>query len=98
METTILNVIYSHRDTWKCFGDHPTYSVFEGANTGEKRHLPQITFKHSSIVTDKYETRQCYPVQPRGVIVRYSAQIDSLIKGITIFVIEFLNIEYLSLN
>ncbi|XP_014270934.1 histone deacetylase 6 isoform X2 [Halyomorpha halys] len=85
MVETISNVIYSHRDVWKCFRDYPTYSIYEAASEDEKRHLPRIVFNHNVVQSDKYPTRDCYPIQSSDLFSKLNSRLDSLINSTKLF-------------
>lgn len=62
---TILNCIYSHRDYWKCLQAHKTYELKELENSpSNELHVVEQKFIGSGEPRpERFETRNCYPVQ-----------------------------------
>lgn len=77
-----MNVIYTHQDYWQC------YQFTEKYKLNEKSELPPIVKKHVPIAPfkfegeaklEKYETRNCYPVQSNETKELIKKRLDDLI-------------------
>ncbi|XP_012219597.1 histone deacetylase 6 isoform X2 [Linepithema humile] len=79
---TILNVIYAHRPYWKCYQYQDTHSVNSVTHNKEEianRHVIIVTYKGSEVKPDKYDTRNCYPVQSTEVFDAMDKKLNDLI-------------------
>lgn len=81
-----MNCIYTHKPYWKCLQIHGTYTKDEVAkNTRAKVKLHKVVQKFigsSQPTPEKYETRDCYPVQSTNETTRIKKRLDYL-KSIT---------------
>ncbi|KAG5329379.1 HDAC6 deacetylase, partial [Acromyrmex heyeri] len=78
---TILNVIYSHKPYWKCYQYQDTHSINSVTHSKEEianRHVVTMTFKGSEVKLEKYDTRNCYPVQSKETLEGRNATIEEL--------------------
>lgn len=80
---TILNVIYAHKPYWKCYQYQDTYSIHTTTHNKEElanRHIVTVTYKGSEIRLDKYDTRNCYPVQSKETLEGVEKKLNELIQ------------------
>ncbi|KYM93108.1 Histone deacetylase 6 [Atta colombica] len=80
---TILNVIYSHKPYWKCYQYQDTHSINSVAHSKEEianRHVVMMTFKGSEIKLEKYDTRNCYPIQSKETLEVMEKKLNELIQ------------------
>ncbi|XP_014256161.1 histone deacetylase 6 isoform X1 [Cimex lectularius] len=79
IQETILNVIYIHRDYWKCFRYHNVCSIHEPPGEEEERHLPVVRYEYDEPKPEKYQTRNCYPIQTQEFIKSVNLKLDDII-------------------
>ncbi|CAG4954053.1 unnamed protein product [Colias eurytheme] len=64
---SILNCIYAHRKHWRCFNYQPTYSIDTSiknvCDADKEKHTVVVRWEGDETKPEKYETRNCYPVQ-----------------------------------
>ncbi|XP_011060055.1 PREDICTED: histone deacetylase 6 isoform X4 [Acromyrmex echinatior] len=80
---TILNVIYSHKPYWKCYQYQDTHSINSVTHSKEEianRHVVTMTFKGSEVKLEKYDTRNCYPVQSKETLEVMEKKLNELIQ------------------
>ncbi|EZA54635.1 histone deacetylase 6 isoform X1 [Ooceraea biroi] len=80
---TILNVIYAHKPYWKCYQYQDTYNINSVTHNKEEmanRHIVMVTYKGSEVKPEKYETRNCYPIQSKEVLDTTEKKLDKLIQ------------------
>ncbi|KAG5344016.1 HDAC6 deacetylase, partial [Acromyrmex charruanus] len=80
---TILNVIYSHKPYWKCYQYQDTHSINSVTHSKEEianRHVVTMTFKGSEVKLEKYDTRNCYPVQSKETLEVVEKKLNELIQ------------------
>lgn len=83
-----MNCTYTHKPYWKCLQVHGTYTIDElkasqkSTRSQTKLHKVEQKFLGSKPVVDKYETRDCYPVQNNTETARIKKRLDYL-KAIT---------------
>lgn len=61
-----MNCIYTHRLYWKCLQGHKTYTVEESKMESNQSNLHKVVQKFigsGEPVPDRFETRNCYPLQ-----------------------------------
>lgn len=64
MRESILNCIYSHRNYFKCLQVHKTYDLQELKSNIKDLHIVEQKFIGSGEpLPERFETRNCYPVQ-----------------------------------
>ncbi|XP_018376605.1 PREDICTED: histone deacetylase 6 isoform X2 [Trachymyrmex cornetzi] len=83
IRNTILNVIYSHKPYWKCYQYQETHSINSVTHSKEEianRHVVTMTFKGSEVKLEKYDTRNCYPVQSKETLEVVEKKLDELIQ------------------
>lgn len=80
MQESILNCIYSHRNYWKCLQVHRTYDLDElKRNPTKDMHIVQQTFIGSSEpIPERFETRNCYPVQSNDQLQKIAERLQHL--------------------
>ncbi|XP_018917401.2 histone deacetylase 6 isoform X2 [Bemisia tabaci] len=79
---TILNVIYTHQDYWQCYQFTEKYKLNEKSELPPtvKKHVPIAPFKfEGEAKLEKYETRNCYPVQSNETKELIKKRLDDLI-------------------
>ncbi|KAG5326611.1 HDAC6 deacetylase, partial [Pseudoatta argentina] len=80
---TILNVIYSHKPYWKCYQYQDTHSINSVTHSKEEianRHVVTMMFKGSEVKLEKYDTRNCYPVQSKETLEVVEKKLNELIQ------------------
>ncbi|KAJ9582108.1 hypothetical protein L9F63_003564, partial [Diploptera punctata] len=78
---TILNVIYTHCDYWQCYHFQDKFSVHAESNKKMVQHIPTVKFLSSEKKPDKYETRNCYPIQSKEFIDGVTRRLNLLIAN-----------------
>lgn len=65
IQESILNCINSHRPYWKCLQIQKTYTLEELNNVNPQPNLHKViqTFKGGAPLSERFETRDFYPVQ-----------------------------------
>ncbi|RZF39849.1 hypothetical protein LSTR_LSTR000497 [Laodelphax striatellus] len=86
IQESILNVIYSHRNEWKCFQLQNAYSLKdlqqENRIIDERtQHLPFIVYDYKEEKPTVYQTRNCYPVRSDETVAHYDNWLNNLIAG-----------------
>lgn len=80
MMETIMNCIYSHRDYWKCLQMHKTYEskeLLQGPSSDF--HVVEQKFIGSGEPRpERFETRNCYPVQSNDELTKISERLQKL--------------------
>ncbi|XP_028048601.1 histone deacetylase 6 isoform X2 [Monomorium pharaonis] len=80
---TILNVIYAHKPYWKCYQYQDTHSINSVTHNKEElanRHVVTVMYKGSEVKPDKYDTRNCYPVQSKETLETVDKKLNQLIQ------------------
>lgn len=79
MQETILNCIYSHRSYWKCLQVHKTYNIEELQRmSSQDLHVVKQQFLGGEPRPERFETRNCYPVQSNETLKRISERLQHL--------------------
>ncbi|XP_055682363.1 histone deacetylase 6 isoform X4 [Lutzomyia longipalpis] len=80
VQETILNCISVQRAYWKCLQIHRTYGLEEVNNINPPRELHQVTtlFKGPLVRAERFETRNCYPVQDQECVRRNDERLQRL--------------------
>ncbi|KAG7310384.1 hypothetical protein JYU34_003157 [Plutella xylostella] len=63
---SILNCIYTHKPYWRCFNYQDTYSTDSIPNVcdgAKQKHTVVVRWEGDETRPDKFDTRDCYPVQ-----------------------------------
>ncbi|KAL0119653.1 hypothetical protein PUN28_007827 [Cardiocondyla obscurior] len=83
IRNTILNAIYVHKPYWKCYQYQDTYNTNSVTHNKEEianRHVVTTTYRGSEVKLDKYETRNCYPVQSKETLETIEKKLNELIQ------------------
>nr|CAD7261845.1 unnamed protein product [Timema shepardi] len=84
---TILNVIYAHREFWRCLvfqklralDSQEKSSVAVYVDTDEiQTHVPEVKFEGSEIKLSKFPTRNSYAVQTSAEIEEFEIRLENL--------------------
>lgn len=75
---TILNCIYSHRNYWKCLQVHETYDSKEIQSPSNDIHVVEQRFIKGDPRPERFETRNCYPVQSSESLRKISEHLQRL--------------------
>uniref|UniRef100_A0A1L8DWX0 Protein deacetylase HDAC6 n=1 Tax=Nyssomyia neivai TaxID=330878 RepID=A0A1L8DWX0_9DIPT len=80
VQETILNCISVQRKYWKSLQIHRTYGLEEVNNINPQRELHQVTtvFKGSTERPEKFDTRNCYPIQDQECVRRNDERLQRL--------------------
>ncbi|XP_059616905.1 histone deacetylase 6 isoform X2 [Phlebotomus argentipes] len=80
VQESILNCISVHRPFWRCFQVHRTYGLEEVNNINPPRELHQVVsvFKGSTERPERFETRNCYPVQSEESLRKIDERLQRL--------------------
>lgn len=75
-----MNCIYSHRNYWKCLQVHKTYDLDElKTNASKDLHTVEQKFIGSGEPRpERFETRNCYPVQSNDQLRRIADRLQQL--------------------
>ncbi|XP_018305057.1 histone deacetylase 6 isoform X2 [Mycetomoellerius zeteki] len=85
---TILNVIYAHKPYWKCYQYQETHSINSVTHNKEEianRHVATVTFKGNEVKLEKYDTRNCYPVQSKETLEVVERKLNELIQSTNLY-------------
>ncbi|XP_031628963.1 histone deacetylase 6 isoform X2 [Contarinia nasturtii] len=86
MVESIMNCIYSHRKYWKCLQIHQTYDMNELTSESTNLHVVEQKFIGSGEpVPDRFETRNCYPVQSTQRLKDISEHLQKLKLSTNLF-------------
>ncbi|KAK7602688.1 hypothetical protein V9T40_006662 [Parthenolecanium corni] len=77
---TIRNVIYTHKPYWKCFQFYDTY-IPSDLPLKPDQFVPNFPFTGSVPRPEKYETRNCYPLNSEEVVIRRTNLLNEWIKS-----------------
>ncbi|GBP49135.1 Histone deacetylase 6 [Eumeta japonica] len=78
---TILNCIYVLRPYWRCFDQYPTHVASATASETEgglPRHHVQAKWLGDETRPDRFETRDCYPIQESALRQRLLDRLQEL--------------------
>lgn len=77
---TILNCIYTHRPYWKVLQIQETYSLEELNNVNPQPDLHKVVqeFKGGPPIPERFETRNCYPLQSDDLKRQICERLSSL--------------------
>lgn len=79
MVESILNCTHSHRNYWKCLQVHKTFDVEEmQKNQSNDLHIVEQEFIGGEPRPERFETRNCYPVQSSETLERISERLRNL--------------------
>lgn len=81
IQESILNCIYSHRQFWRCFQSHRTFSVKDRDASNKSQHWPRLQYNYDVPKMESYPTRDCCPVQSDEVKLTLKKMIENLILG-----------------
>lgn len=76
-----MNCIYTHKPYWKCLQVYGTYAVDEVKSTRSKVKLHKVEQKFigsGEPPREKYETRDCYPLQNTSEKLRIKKHLEFL--------------------
>ena len=74
-------MIYTHRDYWNCYQFQEKFSINAETNKKVNQHTPTIKFLGTCEKPEKYETRNCYPVQSQQLIDDLMRRLNLLIAN-----------------
>ncbi|KAL1123276.1 hypothetical protein AAG570_002362 [Ranatra chinensis] len=80
---TIWNVMYAHREFWKCFRYHNIYNIYRDS-PGVKR-LPQSSYNYNEPKPLRFETRNCYPFHSDIDKFNLDMRLNQLISNTKLF-------------
>ncbi|GAB0095288.1 histone deacetylase 6 [Sergentomyia squamirostris] len=80
VQETILNCISVQRPFWKCLQVHRTYGLEEVNNINPPRELHQVVtvFKGSLVRPERFDTRNCYPIQSEERLRKINDRLQQL--------------------
>ncbi|XP_072939655.1 histone deacetylase 6 [Epargyreus clarus] len=79
---SILNCIYTHKKFWGCYNFQPTYSMDTSipnvCDVDKEKHIVVVKWEGDETVPERYETRDCYPIQSETVIKTIMERLNHL--------------------
>lgn len=78
--SSIMNCIYSHRANWNCLKVHRAYNLEDVNNVNPQPDLHKVIqkFVGGEPKPERYETRDCYPIQSDSELQKIARQLGLL--------------------